>query len=238
VSRGLVASLARRAPVRALLAVLCGCGPSRAVPDAPTDAPVDAPVDAPDADGQGLPDLQLVAEQMTGTAESTVREFTAQDCEVVEGCVGGTGPRRLLRFDTVTMNRGTADLVVGPTPPPLQDGGGFEWSDCHGHHHYAGFTTYELFNDAGTRITARKQAFCIKDSVALPNAPPGKFSCFHQGLTRRWSDGYSRGVPCQWIDTTGLPSGQYTLRVVVNPERTLPESDHDNNVFTDTVTID
>jgi hypothetical protein len=237
-----VASLARRGPLRAasaVLAVLCGCGSSRDAPDAPAGT-VDAP--APDAtpDGPGtqaLPDLQLVAEQMAGTAESVVREFTAKDCEVIEGCVGGPGPRRLLRFDTVTRNRGTADLVVGATPPPAQDGGGFEWSECHGHHHYAGYTSYELLDGADTKITARKQAFCIKDSVAQPGAPPGKFSCFNQGLTRGWSDGYSRGVPCQWIDTTGLPAGQYTLRIVVNPQGSLTESNHDNNVFTDTVTI-
>jgi hypothetical protein len=245
VSRGPVASLARPAVACALCVVLGSCGPSSAVRDAPVDMATEEPSPdaAPDAlqdalqDAAGVPDLAFVTEQMTGTLLITETVFRAGDCEVVEGCVGGIGLRRLLRFDTVTANRGTGDLVIGMTPPPGQDAGVFAWSQCHMHHHVSGYTSYELFDDAGTMISARKQAFCIKDSVPEPNAPPGKYSCADQGMTRGWSDGYSVGVPCQWIDVTGLPSGMYTLRVVVNPTRSLPESSYDNNVFTHAVAL-
>jgi Lysyl oxidase len=226
---------------------MAACGPSTANRDAAdppgdvTPAPdafvaIDAAelADAPLFDASpGIPDLQLVADRMGGSVVVTSDEFRDNYCEVIEGCVGAAGRRTLLRFDTVTANRGSGDLVVGVPPPPGESNPTFQWSPCHMHHHVVNYASYELANSTGTVITARKQAFCLEDIENVqPGTPSTGYSCLNQGISRGWADTYGRFLACQWIDVTGVPSGAYTLRVVVNPLHTLPESDYTNNVFT------
>lgn len=231
--------------------VTAGCGHPGATPDAhepPSDVavdPLDALVvlDAPDIDAPVdaplyLPDLQFVASEMVDTLVVTEDQILPDDCEVMEGCVGGTGDRRLLRFDTVTANRGTRDLVVGVPPPAGQSNDVFQWSECHMHHHVANYTNYELVNSAGTVVTGHKQGFCLGDSKQVqPGARRTGYSCDNQGISRGWADVYARFLPCQWIDVTGVPPGEYTLRVILNPVHAIPESDYTNNVFTVPVQI-
>lgn len=45
-------------------------------------------------------------------------------------------------------------------------------------------------------------------------------------------DLYARHLDCQWIDITGVPSGRYLLRLMVNPDSLVAESDHENNELT------
>jgi len=196
-------------------------------PDAP---PIDArPIDAP----SGVPDLRFIDDEMTGTWIVTNDNFRANDCEVMEGCVAGAGARQLLRFDTVTSNRGTGDLVVGVPPPRGVSNDTFQWSECHMHHHVMNYTTYELVNSTGVVMTGRKQAFCLEDGEQVePGAPATGYSCTNQGISRGWADVYTRYLPCQWIDVTAIPHGSYTLRITLNPLHTLPESDYTHNVFT------
>jgi hypothetical protein len=151
----------------------------------------------------------------------------------------GLADRMLLRFDTVSANRGTADLVVGAPPPAGENSDVFEWSQCHGHHHVRDYASYELLDATGTAVlTARKQSFCLQDDEDVqPGVPPTGYSCTDQGITRGWADVYGRYLPCQWIDITAIPAGSYTLRIVVNPLHTLPESNYDNNTFTVPVTV-
>jgi hypothetical protein len=236
------------AVLSAALGVFAGCGNHAATHDAddpagdvvagPPDAFValDAPggSDAALLDAQsGLPDLQFVAGEMAGTVVVTSDNFYPDDCVVMEGCVGAAGNRQLLRFDTVTANRGSHDLVVGVPPPAGQSDKVFQWSACHMHHHVADYTSYELVNSTGTVVTGRKQAFCLEDGEQVqPGAPQTGYSCLNQGISRGWADVYTRYLPCQWIDITGIPSGAYTLRILLNPEHKIEESDYDNNVFT------
>jgi hypothetical protein len=204
-----------------------------------TDA---APIGAPAADASpfdappGIPDLQFISAEMTQTVIVTQDPFRATDCEVIEGCVGAAGARTLLRFDTVSANRGTADLALGVPPDAGVSNDVFEWSPCHMHHHVKNYASYELLDATGTVVlTARKQSFCLEDGENIqPGVPPHGYSCADQGITRGWADVYSRFLPCQWIDVTDLApqGGTFTLRVVVNPLRTLPESNYDNNTFT------
>jgi hypothetical protein len=207
--------------------------------DAPGDAPgvdalqVDAAVDGP----PGLPDLQFVASQMTQYLV-TPTDIPVGDCAVDEGCVSGTGIRQLLRFKTVTVNRGAADLSVGRPPDPGMSDLVFEWSECHKHHHFKGYTRYELVNEGGVVLTGRKQSFCLSDNKQIdPGVPFPHYQCNEQGVSRGWADVYDIDVACQWIDVTNVAPGAYTLRIIVNPENNIHESDTTNNVFTLNVRI-
>jgi lysyl oxidase len=220
---------------------LAGCGhPPGALPeDAPPDiAAIDAAVPDAAVDGSpfdappGMADLQFIAGEMTNSVVVTRDDFRAADCEVEEGCVGAAGRRTLVRFDTVSANRGTADVFVGVPPPPGESNDLFEWSPCHMHHHVKNYASYELRDASGVVLTARKQAFCLEDGEQIqPGIPATGYSCMRQGITRGWADVYSRYLPCQWIDVTDLPSGVYTLHIVVNPLRIVTESNYDNNEF-------
>ena len=197
--------------------------------------PSDTPTDQPP--GGRLPDLTLVAALMNNTTIIFPETFTSSSCEVIEGCVV-PGTRRLLRFDVSIGNFGAVDLVVGTPPPPGQTVPPFDWSPCHRHHHVGGFTTYELRGANGVVVTGRKQAFCLMDvNQVTSGAPSNGYTCAYQGLTVGWADTYSASLPCQWVDVTGLPSGTYTLRVEVNPEGAIEETDRSNNVWTQQVSI-
>src|SRR5204863_100443 len=52
-----------------------------------------------------------------------------------------------------------------------------------------------------------------------------------------WADIYSAGLPCQYIDITGVPPGNYVLQMIVNPDGLLPESNMANNETRVAVTI-
>src|SRR5262245_62624101 len=67
--------------------------------------------DFPIYNNGGKPDLAVDPQRFTAQMEIVDRLFAPEDCAVAEGVVGGTGYRRLLRFDTVLMNRGDGDLV-------------------------------------------------------------------------------------------------------------------------------
>ncbi|MBI4819337.1 MAG: thrombospondin type 3 repeat-containing protein [Deltaproteobacteria bacterium] len=75
--------------------------------------------------------------------------------------------------------------------------------------------------------------FCVLDlyrydpSIAVSIQPV--YGCSNQGISVGWADIYSAGIPCQWIDITGVADGDYDLRVTTNPVQELFESDYSNN---------
>jgi hypothetical protein len=218
--------------MRGWLVVLVACGDNRLAPiDAP---PVDARIDAPPVPV----DLTLIADQMTPSIQVVEEAFTATSCAVVEQCVGGPGLRKLLKFDTVTANIGQTDLVVGVPPAPGVDQAPFTWSTCHMHHHLAGYAIYELLDANGVVLGGHKQAFCLQDIQQVrAGASSNGYHCNNQGLTAGWADVYSRTLPCQWIDVTGVAPGTYTLRIRINPDGTLPDADPSNNEYLKQVAI-
>ncbi len=243
----------RSSDIAALAALaLAACQRSPATPDATrvdavtvADAPVPdaevidaaAPVsDArPDA-GPGIADIVLIESEMVNSWSISSEFFGADACELVEGCINAQGNRRLLRFDTVTANLGTADLVMGPVPPDGVSTEVYVWSACHHHHHVTGYADYQLLGQGGVVASGHKQAFCLEDieRVSADAAEHARFTCTDQGLQVGWADVYNGGLPCQWIDVTDVPPGQYTLKVSVNPSQQIPESNYSN----DTLLID
>jgi hypothetical protein len=90
--------------------------------------------DFPIYDNGGKPDLALDPQRFVAQMEIIDRVFAPDDCAIAEGVVGGAGIRRLLRFDTVLMNRGDGDLLVGDRSDPNNPYAPyFVFHECHGH---------------------------------------------------------------------------------------------------------
>jgi hypothetical protein len=146
-----------------------------------------------------------------------------------EDCVGGPGIRKLLRFDALIHNRGDEDLVLGD-PALLPEF--FEFSECHGHYHFAQASLYELVDENGALVApGRKQGFCLEDTVpsSQDTRTGRRYHCGFQGLQVGWADLYPQELDCQWIDVTDVPPGDYTLHVAWNPQGLLEDGDPTNN---------
>jgi hypothetical protein len=197
------------AAVALLLSAGCGNGEDREAPPPSIDLTVDR-------------------EALAGSILIEERDFAADDCALVEGAVPAPGRRRLLRFDTIIVNRGALDLVIGdpanPEPPFTRDD--FEFSPCHRHHHFEGFAEYELRDTQRPVGFGHKQSFCVADFQAFSERPSNGYTCAFQGITAGWGDRYGSELDGQWVDITDLPSGDYTLVVTVNAARKIPEA-HD-----------
>lgn len=182
-----------------------------------------------------LPDLTVSLQAAQSSLSIGYESFAPTSCALAEGCVGGPGDRRLLRFATQTPNVGAADLIMGdPAGQP-----GFEFSACHGHYHFEGYAAYQLVDQGGAIVaTGHKQAFCLLDLSPMPGTSTGpRYHCGFQGISSGWSDVYGAGLDCQWVDITGVAPGDYILRITINGDRTLPESDYTNNTVDVPVSI-
>jgi hypothetical protein len=154
-------------------------------------------------------------------------------CSLFEGCVNGTGVRTVLRFNTYTPNIGSRDMAMGvPSNHPDL----FHYSECHMHYHFDNYAAYELRDDMGVVATGHKQAFCLLDLYGYAWGGNGTYDCGNQGISRGFADIYDSGLPCQWIDVTDVPPGDYTLRISLNNPpngsntRYINERDYDNNI--------
>jgi hypothetical protein len=191
--------------------------------------------------GCPLPDLTVRAELDTVAIETV--DFPSNACALHEQCIGGPGPRRLLRFGMLTRNVGATDLVLGvPANHPDE----YHYDECHGHYHFEGFAAYTLKDGTGnTIVSGGKIAQCVYDSSnwAWPGTGGGHFACYNQGLSVGFEDEYAAGLDCQWLDITGVAPGNYTVAISINTPNTgfaaprLVERDYTNNVTTFPVTI-
>lgn len=166
----------------------------------------------------GKPDLTVDPKRFVSQMEIVDRLFAEGSCAIAEGVVGGSGYRRILRFDTVLINAGDGNLVVGdrsdPNNPYSQF---FVFHPCHGHYHIRDFSVYELFDASGTVVVAgHKQGFCFEDSFKYAGGKSTGFDCEFQGITSGWGDWYYKQLVGQWIDITGVPEGDYRVRVTIN----------------------
>ncbi len=113
----------------------------------------------------------------------------------------------------------------------------------HGHTHFSGFANYHLHEIEGTTgvgslvAASNKVSFCLIDESVYNSSLPGfrNFprynSCGNtfQGISVGWKDVYGKELPDQWIDITGVESGEYWLESMVDPMNKLRESNNTNN---------
>jgi hypothetical protein len=180
-----------------------------------------------------LPDLSVVGAAVA--PRISTETFDPSSCAVMEGLIQA-GTRRIIRFSTETENSGTASLYFGnPANNPL-----FVWAPCHAHYHFQNYMAYRLRNSSG-QIAALglKVGFCILDvfrwsSGAARNA---LYTCSNQGIQVGWGDLYDSTLDGQWIDTTGLPDGNYTIEIEANPLGIIQEANYANNITQVPITI-
>lgn len=196
-----------------------------------------------------LPDLELDQAELASSVVVTQTDIS-DACLVDAGCASSTGMHTLLRFSTRALNTAPngGDIVIGipPDPPPLRErthfvksksktanGFAWVWHPCHGHWHLVGFTLAELL-DGDTmqpigHVTA-KHSFCLRDSSCPRQGVSPKFDCDDQGLQAGCEDTYGVQTPCQFVVIDGLPlDKEYVLRVTLDPENMIQESNETNN---------
>jgi hypothetical protein len=177
--------------------------------------------DFPVYDNDGYPDLTIDPQRFTAQMEIIDRYFDPVDdaCVFDEFAVGGIGYRRLLRFDTVIMNSGDGDLVVGDRSDPDNEYADYFYlAECHGHYHIRDFSIYQLLTLDGREVVrGEKQGFCMEDSFKYDGDNDSNgYNCEFQGITSGWGDWYYKQLAGQWIDITGVPEGDYIVRASIN----------------------
>ena len=118
--------------------------------------------------------------------------------------------------------------------------GSFIWHEGHSHFHFEDYALYTLqpvnAPGASERI-GTKTTFCVMDTTRvntkLPGAPKRAFyktcGASIQGMSVGWGDRYGYSLAGQSIDITGLPNGDYNLKIEVDPKHRLVESDTTDN---------
>lgn len=176
----------------------------------------------------GKPDLTVDPTRLAARMEIADRYFSADDCAVQEGAVGATGYRRILQFDTAVLNAGDGDLVVGDrADPDSMYAQLFEYARCHGHYHISDFSVYELRrpDDGSVVVAANKLGFCFRDNLRYAGGASSGYVCSNQGITSGWADVYGKELDGQWIDITGVPEGDYIVRVTINAAGSFDEGE-------------
>ncbi|XP_033857852.3 protein-lysine 6-oxidase-like [Acipenser ruthenus] len=185
----------------------------------------------------GLPDLIPDAYYIqAGTYIHRVQMYALR-CAAEENCLARTAYRPgvsdiqyrvLLRFPQRVKNQGTGDFL--PVKPRHQ----WEWHSCHQHYHSMdAFSNYDLLEVSSGRRMAEghKASFCLEDTSCDPGFRR-RYACtaHTQGLGPGCYDTYNANIDCQWIDITDVQPGNYILKVTVNPNFQVQESDFSNNI--------
>jgi hypothetical protein len=126
----------------------------------------------------------------------------------------------------------------------------------HDHFHYPHAARYELLTPSGGSISGAKNevGFCMYDSWgeggfydARATGSAGGSWCqkntpgaalVRMGISPGHGDYYFASLAQQWVDITGVAAGSgYTIRMTVNPDGAIAESDTSDNTITMPVTV-
>lgn len=192
----------------------------------------------PDRSSRGLPDLVPDPHYVQAATYVQRSYLYSLRCAAEEKCLASSAyaadttdydVRVLLRFPQRVKNEGTADFL--PNRPRHT----WEWHSCHQHYHSMGeFSHYDLLDAATGRKVAEghKASFCLEDTTC-DFGHLKRYACTShtQGLSPGCYDTYNADIDCQWIDITDVQPGNYILKLQVNPNYLIPESDFTNNVI-------
>ena len=126
--------------------------------------------------------------------------------------------------------------------------------DGHDHWHIDEMVRFDLWGPTTSGVLrGAKIGFCFLDSdpydVSLPGASPSAYYagswCGHDpnalairmGMSIGWGDKYGWGLPNQWVDITGLPSGTYNVRARVDSNGYFLETNEANQCAYVTVAL-
>lgn len=172
-----------------------------------------------------------------------------------------------LRFSTRSENLGDGplEIVGGETGSGVQnvyqhvyrsdgssyDGfaGQFVWHPEHAHTHFGDYATYTLQPygaPGGSAREGHKTSFCLIDTDLIDGSLPGSPGSPQyticdtniQGISVGWGDTYGHYLADQDIDITGLASGDYELKIEVDPKNRILETDDTDNVSLIYVNLD
>ena len=126
--------------------------------------------------------------------------------------------------------------------------GWFAWHDLHGHFHFDDYAIYSLRPVDRPESVARqssKTTFCVIDTDRIDHKLPGapKRSVYNscgtgiQGMSVGWGDAYRYYLAGQSFDITGLPDGDYILRVGADPLDRIAETDESAADNTSEITL-
>jgi hypothetical protein len=155
----------------------------------------------------------------------------------------GTGP---LQLEAGSVDTGNGKQQVNQRifnndgTSSLFFAGWFQWHVGHNHFHFDGYADYVLQPvDApgGSLRTGQKTTFCVMDTTkvdgSLPGAPTsaGYGSCGNQiqGMSVGWGDTYGAHLAGQEIDFTDNADGIYSLKISIDPDSHIVESDNNDN---------
>ncbi len=159
---------------------------------------------------------------------------------VVEGYRRDAAPR-MDAFQFV--RRGGQDVAAVPV-------GGLEYDARmgHDHWHFRDFARYSLVRPDGSHVrTSPKEAWCLAPTDQIDQLVPGAelrpgdpfldSACgdidavqVREVLEVGAGDTYGTGTPGQAIDVTGVPNGDYLLKIEANPAGVLRETTRDDDV--------
>jgi hypothetical protein len=183
----------------------------------------------------------------------TRRTFRATDyfdnLEVADGCAGGFGQRYLIRFSGAAMNLGSENLAIGNPLDTIPDLPGGQCSNNHPYcglffvfgahldHLHSDMYDYRLI-DANTNqvvITKKIGIGTVDTSPLGQDSPPPNFAGYPtengDGISSGWADDYPWNLPCQYVDVTDIPPGNYRLELTIDQGNKIAECDESNNVI-------
>jgi hypothetical protein len=180
--------------------------------------------------------FSLVANTTTGT--STLRFSTTS-------WNNGTGPLQL-EAGAVSTGSGSNKQQVDQRifnadgTSEVYTAGWFEWHPTHNHFHFDDYALYSLQPvDApgGSSRTGQKTTFCVMDTTKINTSLPGApgqavySTCGNQiqGMSVGWGDTYGSHLPGQEIDFTNNSDGIYQLKIEIDPNKKIIESNENDN---------
>lgn len=197
-----------------------------------------------------LPDLVMVPPsdfriEFTGDGRKLLR-FSTIAANI------GAGPFQAIGYDPVDGRAAVGEILSVKQQIKRSDGSWvdrattakMQWSgDGHNHWHITGYQTFKLMTLGATTLKlAAKTGFCAFDSYLYGSTRPAFYTwektcktrtdgTVFMGHSRKWGDIYRSTIAFQWIDITGLPSGDYLLRVIVDPPYGKPGQFRESNEY-------